>query len=225
MRSILPLMLFFAGLAHCLAAAPDFDSEIAPLLAANCLDCHSGAEPKGKLDLSTSALARKGGETGPAIAATGDLKLSLLWERVAADEMPPKKPLSKAQKQVLNDWLASGAKWGTDPIDPYRVTTAQRAGYDWWSWQPVKRPALPAVKNVAAVKNEVDRFIVAKLEAIPLAVSAAAGRRTLIRRLTFDITGLPPTPEEVAAFVSDQSPKAYEKVVDRLLESPHYGER
>jgi hypothetical protein len=206
------------------ADAPDFDRQVAPLLAAHCLDCHSGAEPKGGLDLSRSDRATKGGDSGAAITP-GDAEQSLLWERVADDEMPPKKPLATAEKKILQTWLASGAKWGTDPIDPYRATSVHRAGYDWWSLQPIKRPPLPAVKNDAAVWNDVDRFIVAKLEEHQLAPSPAADRRTLIRRVTFDLLGLPPTPEEVEAFVRDQSPQAYAKVVDRLLNSPHYGER
>jgi hypothetical protein len=196
-----------------LAAPPDFDSHVAPLLAAHCLDCHSGPEPKGELDLSRAALAMKGGENG-AVIVVGDAKHSPLWERVAADEMPPKKPLTNEQKQVLREWIATGAKWGTDPIDPYRVTTSVRAGYDWWSLQPIK-----------AAPNDIDGFVRAKLAEASLSLSPPADRRTLIRRLSFDLTGLPPSPEEVEAFVNDRSPQAYEKVVDRLLQSPHYGER
>jgi hypothetical protein len=224
MRRHLSLTLLAALAAYGRAAPPDFDGEVAPLLAVHCLDCHSGAEPKGMLDLSRSATAIKGGETGPAIVA-GSVDKSLLWERVSADEMPPKKPLSDKEKQVLRDWIASGAKWGTDPIDPFRVTTAHRAGYDWWSLQVIKRPPLPDVKNPSAVKNDIDRFVLAKLDSALLAPSPAADRRTLIRRLSFDLTGLPPTPDEVESFVSDKSPEAYAKVVNRLLDSPHYGER
>jgi hypothetical protein len=218
------ILLIFLGVASAAAAPPDFDVQIAPLLAARCLDCHSGAEPKGELDLSRAVAAAKGGETGPAVVS-GSLEKSLLWERVAADEMPPKKPLSDPEKQLLREWIAAGAKWGSDPIDPFRFTTTARAGYDWWSLQPIKRVSAPKVKNQAAVKNDIDRFVIAKLESIPLAVSPAADRRTLIRRLSFDLIGLPPAPEEVENFVNDASPEAYAKLVNRLLDSPHYGER
>src|SRR5262245_61924115 len=126
MRSVISLLLLSFAAACCSAAPPDFDDQVAPLLAARCLDCHSGAEPKGMLDLSRSATALKGGETGPALVA-GNADKSLLWERVSSDEMPPKKPLSDREKQVLREWIAAGAKWGTDPIDPYRVTTGKRA--------------------------------------------------------------------------------------------------
>lgn len=224
MRRYLPLILLLLSTAHGRAAPPDFDAQVAPLLAVHCLDCHSGAEPKGMLDLSRSATAIKGGETGPAVVG-GSIEKSLLWERVSADEMPPKKPLSDKEKQALREWIASGAKWGTDPIDPFRVTTSHRAGYDWWSLQPIKRPALPSVKNKGTVKNDIDRFVLAKLEAAQLAPSPAADRRTVIRRLSFDLTGLPPNPDEVESFVNDKSPQAYAKLVNRLLDSPHYGER
>lgn len=221
-RCFFLLMLLVAAVTR--ADGPDFDDQVAPLLALHCLDCHSGAEPKGSLDLSRSAAAAKGGESGPAFIA-GDAEKSLLWERVAADEMPPKKPLTDKEKQILRDWLAAGAKWGTDPIDPFRVTTNHRAGYDWWSLQALKRPQPPPVKDEAAIKNDIDRFIVARLESVPLKMSPPADRPTLLRRLSFDLIGLPPTPEEVTTFVNDQSPEAYAKVVNRLLDSPHYGER
>ena len=218
------ILLIFLGVTSAAAAPPDFDAQIAPLLATRCLDCHSGAEPKGKLDLSLAAAAAKGGETGPAVVG-GSLEKSLLWERVAADEMPPKKPLAEPEKQLLREWIASGAKWGSDPIDPFRFTTTARAGYDWWSLQPINRVPAPKVKNQAAVKNDIDRFVIAKLESSRLTPSPVADRRTLIRRLSFDLIGLPPTPEEVENFVNDTSAEAYAKLVNRLLDSPHYGER
>ncbi len=197
---------------------PDFDRDVAPLLARRCLDCHSGPEAKARLDLSRrrSALA---------VVEPGKPDDSALWQRVHAGEMPPKKPLPAAERALLRDWIASGARWGTDPIDPFRATTSSRAGYDWWALQPVTRPAPPPVKDTAWPRTPIDRFILAKLEARGLAPSAQAGRRTLIRRLTFDLLGLPPTPEEVDRFINDGRPDAYERLVDRLLASPAYGER
>jgi hypothetical protein len=185
------------------AAPPDFDREVAPVLAALCLDCHSGPKPKGDLDLS-----RKAG-----------VDAAEVWKRVEAGEMPPKKPLPAAEAKLLKAWVDGGARWGTDPIDPFRFTTSARAGYDWWSLQPVKRPTPPPGRH------PVDAFVLAKLSDKGLSPSPPADRRALLRRVTFDFTGLPPTPDEVAAFEKDISPDAYEKVVDRLLASPHHGER
>ncbi|MBA4064446.1 MAG: hypothetical protein C0501_12180 [Isosphaera sp.] len=200
----LPAALVLVALAEPLSAAPpDFDREVAPVLAARCLDCHSGPKPKGDLDLS-----RKAG-VDPAE----------VWRRVEAGEMPPKKPLPAAEAKVLKAWVDGGAKWGTDPIDPFRFTTAARAGYDWWSLQPVKRPTPPPGRH------PVDAFVLARLSDKGLSPSPPADRRALVRRVTFDLTGLPPAPEEVEAFVNDRAADAYEKVVDRLLASPHYGER
>jgi hypothetical protein len=204
-------LLLVAVLSRAISAAPpDFDKQIAPLLASRCLDCHSGARPKGGLDLSRKA----------------NVDAAALWERVAANEMPPKKPLPDAEKQLLQAWIAAGANWGTDPIDPFRFTTATRAGYDWWALQPVRRPPVPDIRTPPGVRHtDIDRFVLARLADKGLSLSPEADRRTLIRRVTFDLIGLPPTPEEVEAFVADPSPDAYEKVVDRLLASPHYGER
>jgi hypothetical protein len=205
------------------AAPPDFDREVAPLLAARCLDCHRGPKPKGGLDLS-----RKAGVLGgdaPAVVP-GKPDESELWNRIATDEMPPKKPLSEGEKRVLREWIAGGAKWGTDPIDPFRFTTPTRAGYDWWSLRTLNRPPVPDVPHPRPrTLNPIDAFVLAKLGDKGLSLSPPADRRTLIRRVAFDLTGLPPTPEEVETFLNDARPDAYEKVVDRLLASPHYGER
>jgi hypothetical protein len=210
----------------CAADAPDFDRQVAPLLAGRCLDCHSGAGPKGGLDLlSTKGLA-KGGDSGEAIVVSGKPDASLLWQRIESDEMPPKHPLPAGEKAILKAWITSGAKWGTDPIDPYRYSTASRAGYDWWSLQPLVRPQVPSIQNPKSkIQNGIDHFVLYALEANQLTPSAPADHRTLLRRLYFDLTGLPPSPEEVEAFVSDESDGAYLKVVQRLLDSPHYGER
>ncbi len=201
-----------------------FDGSIAPILARRCLDCHSGADAKGKLDLSRRDRAMFGGESGDAIVA-GKPGESLLWERVESGEMPPKSPLPAAEKAALRDWISSGATWGTDPIDPYQVTTPRRAGRDWWSLQPVRRPEVPEVARSDWPRTPVDRFVLRKLEAEGLSPRPEADRRSLIRRLRFDLTGLPPTPEEVDAFLADPAPDAYETLVDRLLASPDFGVR
>src|SRR5262249_45100766 len=125
--------------------------------------------------------------------------------------------------QVLQRWIAGGAKWGTDPIDRYAVTTDSRAGYDWWSLQPLVRAPAPA--DSPWLRSPLDGYVLVKLRAKGLEPSPEADRRTLIRRLSFDLLGLPPSPEEVAQFEADRAPDAYERLVDRLLASPHYGER
>ncbi|MFN0018239.1 MAG: DUF1553 domain-containing protein [Pirellulaceae bacterium] len=206
------------------AADPDFDRSIAPILASRCLDCHNSAEKKGGLDLSQVKTAEAGGDSGKVLVA-GKLNESLLWERIEKSEMPPKKPLPENERAAIKDWIAAGAKWGTSPIDPYKYTTAARAGYDWWSLQPLVRPEPPQIKSTPWSKNAVDAFVLAKLQARGLAPSSQADRRTLIRRLYFDLIGLPPSPEDVEAFAKDDSPDAYEKLVQKLLDSPQYGER
>ncbi|MGE3316461.1 MAG: DUF1553 domain-containing protein [Planctomycetaceae bacterium] len=202
----------------------DFDRDIAPLLVSRCFDCHSGATIQGGLDLSRRETAGAGGESGAAFVASQP-EQSLLWQRISEGEMPPKKPLAMEEQLLLKKWIAEGARWGSNPIDPFRMTTSGRAGYDWWSLQPVRRPALPVVQNDDSVRGPVDRFVVAKLESVGLKPALEADRRTLIRRLTFDLTGLPPEPQDVRRFLSDPDPLAYERLVDRLLASPHYGER
>jgi hypothetical protein len=202
----------------------DFDRVISPLLALRCLDCHSGPEPKAAFDLAHRSSAFRGGKSGSPLVP-GEPDQSLLWERIAADEMPPKAPLSAREKTLLREWIAAGARWGTDPIDPFAVTTPRRAGRDWWSLQPVNRPGLPVVNRRDWVRSPIDFFILEKLEANHLSPAPQADPRILIRRLSFQLTGLPPRPEEVEAFVQDQSPDAYLHLVDRLLASPEYGVR
>ncbi len=206
------------------AAARTFDDRIAPLLARRCLQCHDSSEKKGGLDLTRTDAAMAGGDSGAVIVA-GKPDESYLWERVTGDEMPPKQPLSAAEKELLRNWLAAGAVWGADPIDRFRYTSNVRAGYDWWALQPVRRPDPPTVQRTNWPRNPMDHFVLARLESQGLQPSEEADRRILIRRLAFDLTGLPPSPEDVASFIADADPKAYENLVDRLLASPGYGER
>ncbi|HEX3726956.1 MAG TPA: DUF1549 domain-containing protein, partial [Pirellulales bacterium] len=216
------------GLVTCSAAEPkragNFDARIAPLLAASCLECHNATDHKGGLDLTQPTTTLAGGDSGPALIA-GNVDESLLWRRIRDDEMPPKQRLSAIDKAALREWIASGAQWGTAPIDRLRYTTSARAGYDWWSLQPVRRSQPPVVHDTAWPQTPIDHFVLAQLEAARLAPTPPADRRTLIRRLSFDLTGLPPTPDEVAQFAADSDPLSYERLVDRLLASPHYGQR
>ena len=223
----LAVSLCWAGGASLGAASEDsahFDRVIAPILARRCLDCHSGATPKGGLDLSRQATAMRGGDSGEAIVPS-DLDASLLWENVGQGKMPPKVKLPDNEKRILRDWIAAGAKWGSDPIDPFRFTTDRRAGRDWWALQPVSRPALPPIVGREGALNPVDWFIRSELESKGLSRAPEADRRTLIRRLAFDLVGLPPTPEEVASFLQDGRAGAYERLVDRYLASAQYGVR
>jgi hypothetical protein len=202
----------------------DFDRTVAPLVAARCLECHSGTEPEGGLNLSARESVLTGGDSGPAVVP-GNAGESLLWQRIQDEEMPPEKPLTAAERATLKAWIDRGAAWGSGPIDPFAFTTAARAGYDWWSLQPVVRPEPPRVFDEALVRNPMDRFVLARLQHTQLGFSPEAERRTLIRRLSFDLLGLPPSPEEIETFLTDPAPDAYERLVERMLASPHYGER
>ncbi len=214
-----------------------FDQQIAPLLASRCLSCHNATENKGGLNLLSEASARGGGDSGSAIAA-GKPDQSLLWQRIYDDEMPPKHPLSDDEKEVLRRWIADGAEWGSDPIDPFRYSSNDRAGYDWWSLKPIVQPDLPWVTNTDWPQNEIDRFVLSKLEAAELAPAKQADSRTLLRRLYFDLIGLPPVlktedgkwKDETLGIEIDPDSfqyygASYNSVVDALLNSPHYGER
>lgn len=214
----------------CAADAPDFDKAVAPLLARRCLSCHNGQDLKGGLDLSSVKTALAGGESGE-VLVPGKPDDSLLWKHVSQDEMPPKKPLPAGEKAILKEWIAVGAKWGTDPIDSFRYATDARAGYGWWALQPVVRPEVPVGNVLRGVPANslplvsIDAFVHKRLAEKGLSPSPPADRRVLLRRLSFDLLGLPPSPEEIAEFLADDSPDAYERLVDRLLASPRYGER
>jgi hypothetical protein len=202
----------------------DFERKIAPLLAKHCVGCHNESESSGGLNLTTAATVLAGGESGPAVVA-GNLDESWLVQRIIAGEMPPPgkgAPVSEAEQTAIVEWVTAGATWPAERVvSPYEVTTDRRAGFDWWSLQPVVRPEVPA--NDAA--NPIDAFLKAKLAEAGLSFSPPADRASFIRRATFDLLGLPPTPEEIQAFVADPAPDAYEQLVDRLLASPRYGER
>ena len=204
--------------------SPDFEGKVAPLLAKRCLECHNRSSAQGGLDLTVRESALKGGKRGPALSVEKPLE-GWIWKRVAAGQMPPGHPLPETEKALLKQWLTSGAPW-TGAIDPLRYTSERRAGYDWWSLQPVRRPQIPKLRNPKyVIANPIDAFIGVRLEQAGLKPSPTADRTTLIRRLSFDLLGLPPSPEEVDAFVNDRRSDAYERLVDRLLASPHYGER
>jgi len=214
------------------AGAEFFETKIRPLLADNCYSCHSqeAKKIKGGLLLDTREGLLKGGDTGPGIVP-GDADKSLLIKAVRyTDEnlqMPPKgKKLSAEKIAALEQWVKMGAPDPREskPGTPAPETIREKARSH-WAFQPLREPAIPPVKNKRLSRTPVDNFILAKLEEKGIRPLPEADKRTLIRRATFDLTGLPPQPGEVEAFLADKSANAFDKVVDRLLESPHYGER
>ncbi|REJ72318.1 MAG: DUF1549 domain-containing protein [Planctomycetota bacterium] len=207
-----------------------FETDVAPLLVRNCVECHSPTTASGGLILTTSDGLHSGGDSGPVLNADEPLAGYLL-ERVVAGEMPPPaegeaQSLPEEEIRVFREWIAAGAPWPEGrTLDLYERTNSKRAGRDWWSLQPVIRPDVPSVKDASQVATPIDAFIVSKLDEQGWRLAREADRPTLIRRLYFDLIGLPPSAEEVDAFLNDESDNAYEQLVDRLLASPHFGER
>ena len=203
-----------AGWGSSLPESVQFNRDIRPILTENCYVCHGSDKNKRKADMRLDA---REGLFSPAKDAypvvPGKLRLSELYQRITShdkDEMMPHggKKLSSRQISLIQRWIQQGAKWE-----------------DIWSFSPLVRPPVPPVKNTVWIRNPIDNFILGRLQKEGLTPSPEADRRTLIRRLSFDLTGLPPTPEETHAFIEDKDPQAYEKLVDRLLASHHYGER
>jgi hypothetical protein len=205
------------------AESASLEREAAQLLTARCLKCHSGPRAKGSLDLTRRAAVLAGGDSG-AVAVPGKSAESLLFSYVRDKKMPPKQPLNEQEIDLLRRWIDGGIVWRGPALTPPPMETP-RAGADWWSLQPIRRPALPAVSRPAWVRTPLDAFILARLDKEGLAPAGETDRRTYIRRVALDLTGLLPTPEEIDAFLNDASADAYEKLVDRLLASPTYGER
>ncbi len=212
------------------SAVEFFEKQVRPILIARCSECHGAEKSKGSLRLDSRAAMLAGGDTGPAVVP-GKPDESLLIDAIRYGDlyqMPPDSQLPAEEIQVLEQWVGHGAPWGAEAAESSSPAVKQfdlaaRAGH--WSFQPLATAAPPDVASSGWVRTSVDRYILAKLESANLQPAPAADRRTLLRRVTFDLTGLPPTPAEIAAFLSDNSPNAYEKVVNRLLNSPHYGER
>ena len=206
-----------------------FERDIAPLIEARCLKCHGGEKLEGGLDLRRRSLIEKGGDSGVAIVLAKPDE-SLLLQKVEKGEMPPKEEgtLDQKQKELFRRWIAAGAPLAGEkeqPLEdaepPSRVTAEDRK---FWSFQPPVRPPLPVVANSDRVRTPIDTFLLQKLEAKSLAFADDAPKEVLLRRATFALTGLPPTIDEQAAFAADDRPDAFERLTDRLLASPQFGE-
>jgi len=208
----------------CAQRAPLFKDEILPVLEKSCTKCHGPQQKMGGLDLSTFAGVMKGGASGPSIAP-GKPGRSLLWIMIESNKMPMGGALNNAQKQLIKTYIEQGRfPAGESDADraakeAARITPESR---QWWAFQPPVNPAVPSVSGLT--RTPIDAFILAKLAEKKWTMQPEADRVTLLRRLTFGLTGLPPTPAETKAFLDDSSPNAYERVVDRLLASNHYGE-
>ena len=240
-NAFLVIVLLFAAIKPVLAkekfSSEDldfFESKVRPLLAERCYKCHShkAKKLKGDLYLDSRKGLLHGGDNGPAVKP-GDLAGSLLIDAIRYRDpdlqMPPKTKLSEREIEILERWVELGAPWPEEE-EPKGSVAEKKFDMDGrkashWSWQAVSKPSLPVVKDAKWGELPIDRFILEKLEKAGLPPGEAADPRTILRRLTFDLRGMPPSAQEVKAFVEDDSPDAYEKVVDRLLASPQFGEK
>lgn len=210
--------------------APDFETEIVPLLINRCIECHQEQNASGSLTLVTRAGLLTGGDSGTAVNLKSPLESHLL-QRVQDGEMPPEKQgqpqkLPANELKLLERWVAAGSSWPEGrKLDLFERTTQMRAGRDWWSLQPIKRPAIPELKQEPQLANPIDAFILKRLEEKQLTPAPLADKRTRLRRLHYDLTGLPPTLAQITEFENDASPDAWARRVDALLASPQYGER
>ncbi|MCA9059600.1 MAG: DUF1549 domain-containing protein, partial [Planctomycetaceae bacterium] len=205
-----------------------FQEQVVGILVENCLKCHSGAEPEGGLDLTSRTAILHGGESGPAVDLA-DRGNSVLLQAIRYDgyEMPPTGRMAPQQIEALTQWVQDGLAWPADleaiafepPKGGPTVNDETRA---FWSFQPVRRPDVPESGGWGS--NEIDRFIYRRLQANEMTPSPKAQPAELVRRASYDLLGLPPDPADVAAFEANPTPEAWRQLIDRLLESPHYGE-
>lgn len=228
---LLPVLALCLGrdgfAAEATPAALTFEQHIRPILKAYCLDCHGGGEkPEGGLDLRLKRLIVQGGESGSSLQP-GQTAGSNLLKRIKSGEMPPsEKKVPAAQVAIIEQWIAAGAPTARpepETIAPGLGITEEERAY--WAYQPIRRPTAPAVRDHSVIRSDIDLFVAAKLESLELGLNSEADRFALLKRATFDLTGLPPSIDETDEFLADQSPDAYDRLLDRLLASPHYGER
>jgi len=204
-----------------------FEDHVLPVLKARCMKCHAGAEPAAGLRLTSRREILRGGESGSAMRIAA-AESSLLWEKLASDEMPKGGPaLTADEKGLIRAWINDGAVSADMAVD-VADNLSERSDdqhSDHWAFRPPVRPDVPSVQHVDRVRNPIDSFVLAALEAKGLSFSDEASREVLLRRASFDLIGLPPSPDEIHQFLADEDDLAYERTIDRLLESPHYGER
>lgn len=215
----------FAALVVLAAAAegsdrPTFDGEIAPLLKRHCVKCHGPAKQEGKLNLAGAGGLVRGGAAGAAVVPH-DTEGSLIWQRISSDEMPPEGPLSNVDKDLLKQWISAGTPG---------LSVASSDPSDHWSFQPLAAVAVPEAINTTNQSHRpdstpIDQFLLARLAEVKLSYLPEADRLIQIRRVSFDLTGLPPTIEAINEFVNDRGNDAYPRMVERYLASPHFGER
>jgi hypothetical protein len=218
-------VLLFAPWLRADEPTPDFAADVAPILKAHCAKCHGTSEPKAKLDLSTAQTLSRGGESGP-IVVPGHPDDSLLWQMLADGSMPPEDEpkLAAADVELVRRWIAAGAP-GFERSASADPSSASPEARRFWAFQPLAPPAVPPVRAADQVRTAVDAFVLKRLEEHDLGFAQPADRAALLRRLSLDLVGLPPAPERLTAFLADESPDAYERLVDELLASPHFGER
>ncbi len=236
-RMRLLLCVFGILSTHSLLQAGDFETDVAPVIVRRCLECHKGKEPSGGLSLESRTGFHRGGESG-AVVVPGKSDESPLLARISSGEMPPAvkgvpQKLPAAEQAILNDWIATGANWPEGrTLDLYEVTTDVRGGRDWWSFQPLVRPGVPVVAEIANI-NPIDTFIQSELAQQQFEPAPTADARTIVRRMFYDVTGLPPSFRELEIWTSrlggDDSAalsiKSLNELADHLLASPHFGER
>ncbi|MCI0723444.1 MAG: PSD1 and planctomycete cytochrome C domain-containing protein [Acidobacteria bacterium] len=215
--------LFFLAVPLQAQEPTDLESQAKGIIAKRCLACHNAELKTADLVLENRENALKGGKSGPALVPNQS-EASLMIRKVLEGQMPPGDPLSSNERETLRAWVEAGALW-SGTLNKSGASRP-RANLDWWSLQPLGQSVPPSAAGLPADwGGPIDRFVFAKMQEKGLRPAPPADRRTFIRRATFDLLGIPPTPEEVEAFVLDNSPNAYEKLIDRLLASPHYGER
>ena len=224
MRIAVWAVALLAGVAVARADVPEFERDVLPVFRKHCVACHDSRKQTAGYRLDVRARAMAGGESGePAIVPHASDRSGLLARVTSDDEfsvMPPEGPrLNAGEIATLRAWIDAGAAW------PDALAGDDPRAADHWAFRPPTRPQVPTVGNLAWLRNPVDAFVMAKLDAVGLQPAPLADRVTLLRRLHFDLTGLPPTPAEADAFLEDTAPAAYERLVERLLASPHYGER
>lgn len=219
-RIMLVAFLTIAADSTILCADDRFRDDVAPILERHCIGCHNDSQQEGGLSFQTRESAFADGYIEPNDSSNSRIIDAIMPVDGEAEMPKDTDPLTDAQIESIRRWIDDGANWP----DGLELTEPSVSDFDWWSYQPIENPQVPQIDD-DWIETPIDAFVLAKLQEKGLEYSPAADRRTLIRRVTYDLTGMPPTPEEVESFVNDSDPRAYGKLVDRLLESEHYGER